>query len=416
MFLAVLSASAAQPKGILPGVRRIVFVGDSITYGGKYIEYFDAFLATRYPERRIEIINLGLPSETVSGLSEPGHAAGKFPRPDLHERLDRVLQKTKPDLVIACYGMNDGIYHPFGEERFKAYREGMLKLRAKVANAGAKIIHITPPVFDPVPIKDKTLPAGRDEYASPYEGYNEVLDRYAAWLLQQRKQGWQVVDLHEPMNRHLAMRRAAAPEFLFARDGVHANETGHLLFAVQLLDFLRVPAEVDMAVIDAKRKRVQQGRVEPLKVDAGGIRFTWRTRLPLPMDSKWDADSVKLERVVERFNQHRLVVKGANADTLRLFEGDKLLGSVTRVELEQGIDLLRFTGLSSNQRAAELMKLVTQRQVLIKDAWLSDVGHLRPGMRPGVPLAEATRKAEELAVKVRQLAEPVGLELRLSAP
>jgi len=26
-----------------------------------------------------------------------------------------VLEKTKPDLIIDCYGMNDGIYQPFSE-------------------------------------------------------------------------------------------------------------------------------------------------------------------------------------------------------------------------------------------------------------------------------------------------------------
>ena len=36
----------------------------------------------------------------------------KIPRPDLHERLERVLTQTKPDLVFARYGMNDGIYLP----------------------------------------------------------------------------------------------------------------------------------------------------------------------------------------------------------------------------------------------------------------------------------------------------------------
>ena len=50
-------------------------------------------------------------------MSEEGHAGGKFPRPDLHERLDRALPKTKPDLVFACYGMNDGIYLPLDEAR-----------------------------------------------------------------------------------------------------------------------------------------------------------------------------------------------------------------------------------------------------------------------------------------------------------
>ena len=86
-------------------------------------------LATRDPALWCEFLDLGLPSETVSGLTEPGHAGGAFPRPDLHERLDRVLEKTKPDLLVACYGMNDGIYYPFSEDRFAKYKEGMLFLR-----------------------------------------------------------------------------------------------------------------------------------------------------------------------------------------------------------------------------------------------------------------------------------------------
>src|SRR5438045_2369180 len=101
----------AQPQQ-LQTARRILFLGDSITYGGSYIDYLEGYLLTRFPEKHWEIINLGLPSETVSGLSEPGHAGGSFPRPDLHERLDRALEKVKPDLVFACYGMNDGIYFP----------------------------------------------------------------------------------------------------------------------------------------------------------------------------------------------------------------------------------------------------------------------------------------------------------------
>lgn len=120
LFATCTIASAAE---FLPGVQRIVFLGDSITYAGHYVDQFEAFLATRYPGRQFEVLDLGLPSETVSGLSEPGHAGGKFPRPDLHERLDRVLTKTKPDLVISCYGMNDGIYQPLSEERFAKYRE-----------------------------------------------------------------------------------------------------------------------------------------------------------------------------------------------------------------------------------------------------------------------------------------------------
>ena len=113
----------------LDGVRRIVFLGDSITYAGHYVDLVEAFLRLKNPGLRCEFLNLGLPSETVSGLSEPGHAGGAFPRPDLHERLDRVLDQTKPDLIVACYGMNDGIYYPYGDDRAAKFQEGMRFLR-----------------------------------------------------------------------------------------------------------------------------------------------------------------------------------------------------------------------------------------------------------------------------------------------
>ena len=76
--------------------QRVVFLGDSITYSGQYIAYLETYLTTRFPERRFEFIDLGLPSETCSGLSEPGHAGGQFPRPDVHERMGRVLDKLSP--------------------------------------------------------------------------------------------------------------------------------------------------------------------------------------------------------------------------------------------------------------------------------------------------------------------------------
>ena len=188
-------AAEGQP---LQGIRRVVFLGDSITYAGQYINFLEAYLRIKNPQLRCEFLDLGLPSETVSGLSEPGHAGGQFPRPELRERLDRVLDQTRPGLVVACYGMNDGIYYPFSEERFAKFQEGMKDLRTSAARRGIGVLHITPPVFDPVPIKMRTLPGGLAEYPQPFEGYDEVLDRYSEWLLAQRGSGWDVVDVHGP--------------------------------------------------------------------------------------------------------------------------------------------------------------------------------------------------------------------------
>ena len=84
-----------------------------------------------------------------------------------------MLAKARPDLVVACYGMNDGIYHPFSEERFERFQDGMRFLRERATAAGARVLHLTPPVFDPLPIKARTLPAGLAEYRQPYEGYDD---------------------------------------------------------------------------------------------------------------------------------------------------------------------------------------------------------------------------------------------------
>ncbi|HWI59398.1 MAG TPA: SGNH/GDSL hydrolase family protein, partial [Bacillota bacterium] len=245
----VLLALAAAPAALSstttskPLAGRVVFLGDSITYAGQYVEFVETGSRLFSPTGELEVLNLGLPSETVSGLSEPGHAGGAFPRPDLQERLSRVLQKTHPDVVIACYGMNDGIYYPFGEERFQQFQAGIRRLRDQVTAAGARILFLTPPVFDPLPIQAKTLPAGQSTYPHPYVGYNEVLDRYSEWLRSQRARGWEVVDVHGPINQFLAAQRQREPQFCLARDGVHPDVTGHWLMAQALLTYLGVPAE-----------------------------------------------------------------------------------------------------------------------------------------------------------------------------
>lgn len=84
VLLIGLSFSSANAQPFPDGVKKVLFLGNSITYAGKYIVDIEAYLMTHYPGQHIQIINMGLPSETVSGLSEPGHANGEFLRPDLH--------------------------------------------------------------------------------------------------------------------------------------------------------------------------------------------------------------------------------------------------------------------------------------------------------------------------------------------
>jgi lysophospholipase L1-like esterase len=297
LSLVSCATRGSRNSEVLPGAKRVLFLGDSITHSGQYVEFIEAYFVTRFPNRRVEFMNVGLPSETVSGLSESGHAGGQFPRPDLHERLARVLEKTKPDLVIACYGMNDGIYLPFSEERLGNFTNGLVRLRERVTGVGAKILHVTPPTFDEVRGKGP--------------GYGNTLARYADWMLGQRATGWDVADLHGPMNRFLAERRKSDPNFFLAGDGVHPGEAGHWIMAKQILLHL-------------------------------------------------------------------------GAKDLENVEDPKAM-------------------LAAHPEGERLLKLIQQKQRLTRDAWLTETGHKRPGMKKGLPLAEAELKAAELEKQIREL-------------
>jgi lysophospholipase L1-like esterase len=226
------------------GSRRLLFLGDSITAAGQYVTDIDAWLAMQRLEQTPSVIDGGLPSETVSGLSEEGHAGGAFPRPDLAERLDRVLALTRPDLVVAWYGMNCGIYKPFDAGRFEKYQQGIRYLKARVESAGARLILATPPFYD-------------DQRAPGAFSYNAVLDRYSDWLLAQRREGWTVIDLHGAMTREVARRRASDAQFTYQSDGVHPNDAGHWFVASQVIalmgDEQAASAESPAAMLEARK-------------------------------------------------------------------------------------------------------------------------------------------------------------------
>jgi len=299
VFLSAVAPAWSAKPIVRPG-DRVLFLGDSITAAGHYVSYVEAHLRLQLPGDPVTVINLGLPSEGCTGLSEPDHP---FPRPNVHERLARALAKTKPDVVFACYGMNDGIYYPFSEQRFEQYQDGMRELSRIVKKSGARLILLTPPAFDPLPLKlaGKLLPAGSEKYAwfAIYEGYDDVIQKYAAWLASQHRLADLVLDVYTPVVNYTLEKRKQDPKFVMSPDGVHVNVEGHQVIA--------------------------RGVVEGL-----GLR--------------WDADLNK-----------------------------------------------------------QLFASFESRRAIMHAAWLSHVGHKRPGMKPGLPIDEAQTAVEETDQQIAEL-------------
>ena len=236
LMLVASSAIAAPPPTAkdLAG-KRVVFLGDSITQAGGYVTLVDYYLEKLYPEQDFDIFGLGLASETLSGLSEDNHAGGKFPRPCLFERLGRLLEKAKPEVVFACYGINDGIYQPFDAERFAAFQGGVKQLIEQCQATGVKQIFIVTP-----PIYDATTKPGEFNYDS-------VMNKYAASEMTLDQPCVHVIDLHSVMRK----ARDARTE-VFSKDHVHPGGEGHLFMAETILRALNVPVpEQSLADIQA---------------------------------------------------------------------------------------------------------------------------------------------------------------------
>lgn len=222
----------------VPLTARILFLGDSVTDNGLYITYLDAYLRRYHPDWELSLIPLGVSSETTSGLSEKKHP---FPRPCVHDRVADALEKTKPDWVICCYGMNDGIYHPQSEERFQAYKTGILTLLNKIKAAGAKTVVMTPPPFDAASFVFPPPRTGEDgkpdySYLSPYRDYDHVLCAYAEWLLSDPavEADGGVIDIRTPLLHATASQRSRQPGYS-SGDGIHPNAYGHGIIARTLL-------------------------------------------------------------------------------------------------------------------------------------------------------------------------------------
>jgi hypothetical protein len=190
--IALATGCASSAPVIRPG-DRVVFLGDSITHAGGYVARIDAWLRARRP---------------------------------------------------------DGIYHPFSEERFAVYRLGIDRLIDKVAEAGARLVLVTPPPFDPLPMRreGKLRPAGAERYAwtAIYERYDdEVLARYARWILEQEERVDAVADVRTPVLEHLAARREEEADFALSGDGIHLDDEGHRVIAAALLRALGLAESTD---------------------------------------------------------------------------------------------------------------------------------------------------------------------------
>jgi len=217
---ATLCAAPASMSAAFPVLRpksTVVFIGDSITDGGRartgrdynhtmgqsYPFILSAMLGDQLAERDITFINRGISGNTV---------------PDLQARWKTDVLDLKPDFLSILIGVNDTLYPKGGGETVERYEQGYDKLLSETLAAlpGVKIVLGQPFL----------LPVGnfKDTYSVSFAHLKErqaVVDRLAA-------------KYHLPVIRYQEMFDAAcrrAPADHWTWDGVHPHYAGHDLMA-----------------------------------------------------------------------------------------------------------------------------------------------------------------------------------------
>jgi lysophospholipase L1-like esterase len=357
LVLAAVPAVADDSSFALKDGDRVVFYGDSITDQRLYTTYTESYIVTRFPKLNISFVHSGWSGDRVTG-------GGGGP---IDVRLARDVIAYKPTVVTIMLGMNDASYRPFDQAIFDTYADGYRHIveSLKQALPGVRLTLIGPSPFDDV------------TRAPAFEGgYNAVLMRYAQFVKElAEKEGATYADLNTSVVEATKKADAANHELALRLnpDRVHPGLGGQLLMATALLRTWNAPALVSLVEIDGdKVVRSENTKVTDLKTD-GSITWTQEdAALPMPIDLKDPvvALAVKSSDVMKDLNQEILKLSNAPSPEYTLKIDGEDIGSFTREQLGNGVNLAELSTPMSRQ-AAEVHRHTLQHNDIHFNRWRS---------------------------------------------
>jgi lysophospholipase L1-like esterase len=217
---ALPAVAQTTPKPFADG-DTVCFLGDSITHGGNWHRYIELFYVSRYPERKVNIVNCGIGGDRADGALK---------------RLDWDVLVHQPTVIVIMLGMNDighGNYDSpvptpqiltAREQSITAYRTNMTALvEAIQKRSKAAIILVKPSPYDETAELAKP---GRKGANGALAKCSDICGELA------QKYNTAVVDLHGPMTKLMAEGQKLDPKFaLCGGDRVHPGLPGHLVMA-----------------------------------------------------------------------------------------------------------------------------------------------------------------------------------------
>jgi lysophospholipase L1-like esterase len=331
--VALLRADVAPEAVKFKDGDRVCFIGDSITHGGGfgYHSQIALFYATRFPQMRVGYWNCGISGDSASGAVR---------------RYAWDIAPHKPTVATLMLGMNDVSRNLYSKTlsgaKVEAQRQGAIEnhvanmagLAELLAKDGAKIIFITPSIYDQTGTQQTENLFGVN-FALAICGYEarKLASKYNAG----------VADFHRPLNLLNAEGQAKDPNYtIIGADRVHPGAPGHLVMAYAFLKAQGMTGCVSRVEINAAGKdltRQENCSVGNLQCKDGGVTFDCLEKaLPFPVDGG-AKPALDLVPFSEELNQELLKVGGLDGGNYELLIDGQSVLKRTAGEFAQGINL-----------------------------------------------------------------------------
>ena len=327
---AVFSANAAVAP--FKSGERVLFYGDSITHGGKYIFYLQLFQNLRHPGSDVRLMN--------------GGRSGGSARDGL-VNFDRELKESRPDRAFVMFGMNDigrGQWQgatpdeKTAASRVRAldrFRTNMAKLSERFVAAGIRPVLMTPTPYDQYNPK-----AGENIPFCNEPGLVAAAEIVRALAV---SNGFATVEFHQPMTK---LFKENANDFVFCRDRVHPGGEGHLYMAAQVLEAMGATPDVGGVALKAR-------------AGEGVVSFDYAPQsLPFPRLPEYETLEA-FYPFTDRFNREVIRVGSLKPGRYTLAFDGQAVGDYSAEELAAGVNVALLD--TPNQRLAQTLVPVMRK-------------------------------------------------------
>lgn len=358
--LLVFQTISAQQVSPFKEGDRVVFLGNSITDGGRYHSFIWLYYMTRFPDMPLTIMNAGIGGDTAY---------------DMNKRLDGDVFSKRPTVLVATFGMNDSGYFEYnwdGQEDFgeKKYQEcyGNFKQMEKRFQGlpNTRIVMMGSSPYDET---------AKIEGNTALRGKNETMKRIVAFQKESaEKNGWEFFDLNQPMTEINQNGQQKDSTFtVCGNDRIHPDNDGHMVMAYLFLKEQGFTGkEVASIEIDGKKQQVINAancEISNVKKIKNDISFDYLAQsLPYPLDTTargWGSKASQYQVIdivpfMDEMNQEILKVTGLKGKYKLIIDGEEI-GIWSAQDFATGINMAALSNTPQYQQALKIMHLNEMR-------------------------------------------------------